>query len=106
MPKRNAAAQGRADANHAEIVKAYESLHCGVVDTHAMGGGFPDVLVHFGGYCAPVEIKTKRGKLNSAQERFLRDWRGPKIEIVRSSDDVISHVTRVRSLLAQMSVTL
>lgn len=87
------------DANHAEIVKTYELLHCGVIDTHGVGFGFPDILVHFGGYCAPVEIKTEDGDLSPSQTRFMRDWRGPAIEVVRTNDDVIAHVTRIRSRL-------
>ena len=102
---RNPAAQGRPDANHAELVAVYESLHCGVWDTHTLGFGFPDILVHFSGYCAPVEIKTADGELNEAQKRFIRDWKGPKVEVVRSVDDVIAHVTRVRKRLA-VGITL
>jgi len=94
---RNPAAQGRPDANHAEIVATYEALHCGVIDTHGQGFGFPDIIVHFSGYCAPVEIKTEEGKLRASQERFIRDWKGPKVEVVRTVDDVIAHVTRVRT---------
>ncbi len=84
------------DANHHSIVATYEQLGCGVIDTHGLGFGFPDILVHFLGYCAPVEIKTEDGELNSAQERFVRDWKGPKIFIVRTADDVIRHVTLIR----------
>ena len=84
------------DANHHSIVATYEQLGCGVIDTHGMGFGFPDIVVHFAGYCAPVEIKTEEGDLNSAQQRFVRDWKGPKIEVVRNTDEVIAHVTRIR----------
>jgi hypothetical protein len=97
---RNRAAQGRPDANHADLVKVYESLHCGVIDTHALGFGFPDIIVHFSGYCAPVEIKTPDGDLEPSQERFIRDWKGPKIRIVRTPDEVIAHVTEIRAKIA------
>jgi len=84
------------DSNHDALVKVYQSLHCGVIDTHAMGFGFPDLLVHFSGYCAPVEIKSEDGALEASQERFIRDWKGPKIEIVRTPDEVIAHVMGIR----------
>jgi len=84
------------DSNHDALVKVYQSLHCGVIDTHAMGFGFPDLLVHFSGYCAPVEIKSEDGALEASQERFIRDWKGPKIEIVRSPEEVIAHVMGIR----------
>jgi hypothetical protein len=90
------AAFARRDSNHDELVAVYESLHCGVIDTHAMGFGMPDILVHFSGYCCPVEIKSEDGQLEPSQQRFFRDWKGPKIEVVRSADDVVQHVTRIR----------
>ena len=89
------------DSNHDALVKVYQSLHCGVIDTHAMGFGFPDLLVHFSGYCAPVEIKSEDGALEASQERFIRDWKGPKIEIVRTPEEVIAHVQRVRAMKAR-----
>lgn len=100
---RNPAAQGRPDANHSAIVEAYEQLHCGVIDTHGQGFGFPDIIVHFSGYCAPVEIKTEDGKLRPSQERFIREWKGPKVEVVRTVDDVVAHVQRVRKGIAGFS---
>jgi hypothetical protein len=90
------AAFARRDSNHDEIVKVYESLGCGVVDLHAVKFGMPDILVHFMGYCCPVEIKSDDGDLEPSQHRFIRDWQGPRIEIVRTPDDVIRHVQRVR----------
>ena len=89
------------DSNHDALVKVYQSLHCGVIDTHSFGFGFPDLLVHFSGYCAPVEIKSEDGALEASQERFIRDWKGPRIEIVRSSDQVIDHVQRIRAKQAR-----
>jgi hypothetical protein len=97
---RNPARQGRPDANQAEIVKAYESVYAGVIDMHEVGFGFPDVLIHLSGWCGLREIKTADGELNDAQKRFMRDWKGPKIEIIRSVDDVIADVTRIRKRLA------
>ena len=90
------AAFARRDSNHDELVKVYLSLHCGVLDTHAMGFGMPDILVHFSGYCCPVEIKSQDGELEPSQVRFIREWKGPRIEVVRTPDDVIAHVTRIR----------
>jgi hypothetical protein len=89
------------DANHSELVECYQELHCGVIDTSSLGFGFPDILVHFSGYCAPVEIKTEDGKLSAKQERFIRDWKGPRIYVPKSRDDVIRHVQEVRQRLAK-----
>lgn len=94
------AAMGKMDQNHSEIVKAYEDMFCTVVDTHALGYGFPDLLVAFAGYCCPVEIKTEEGELNAAQRTFHRQWPGP-MRIVRAREDAIEHVTEVRKRLRQ-----
>jgi hypothetical protein len=101
MTARMPAAQGRRDANHAEIVKAFEDMFCGVVDTSKLGFGFPDITVHFAGYCCPVEIKTEDGELGAPQRTFLRDWKGPQIPIIRSRDEAIAFVTEIRKKLRQ-----
>jgi hypothetical protein len=97
---RNPAAQGRPDANQAEIVGVYESLFCGVIDTHKLGFGFPDILLHYSGWCGPREIKTEDGELNAAQRTFARDWKGPKIKIIRTMQQAIDDVQEVRRRMA------
>lgn len=93
---RNPAAQGRPDANHAEIVRQYETLFCSVRDTHAVGGGFPDLVVGIAGVTELVEIKTTDGELLPSQVTFNRDWRGRRVRVVRSVQDVIDHVIEIR----------
>jgi hypothetical protein len=39
------AAMGNRDANHADVQRWYEELWCLLHDTHALGGGFPDMVV-------------------------------------------------------------
>jgi hypothetical protein len=95
------AAQGNRDANHADVAKWYEELYCLVHDTHALGGGFPDMLIGIptrgGRILALVEVKSANGTLRASQERFLRDWGGRVLEVVQTRDDVFAHVERVRS---------
>jgi hypothetical protein len=90
------AAQGERDVNHAELAKVYEELFCSVIDTHALGFGFPDLVVGFAGQTELVEVKTEKGKATPAQERFTRDWRGSKVRIVRNRQEVVEHVLEVR----------
>lgn len=94
---RNPASQGRPDANHAEIVKCYKDLYCSVFETHHVGFGFPDLIVGIGGITDLVEIKNEDGKLRASQELFIKTWRGSKVQLVRTEQDVIDHVRRVRS---------
>jgi hypothetical protein len=91
------AAQGERDANHAEIVAAYEQMHCSVLDLSSLGFGCPDILVGAaGGALELVEIKTAHGRLSKSQNRFIRDWRGPKPKVVRSIGEAIDHASALR----------
>jgi hypothetical protein len=98
---RHAAAKGKPDANHGEIVAAYEELYCSVVDTHGQGFGFPDLVVGISGHTCLVECKTDEGELLLSQRRFQRDWRGSKVEVVRTREDVLKHVQRVRQRVSK-----
>lgn len=99
MPVSDYVYAAKQDANHAEIVKAYEELYCQVKDTHKVGGGFPDLVVKVGTRRGPVvalvEIKTADGTLSKSQERFISEW-GAVVEVVQTRDDVFAHVERVR----------
>lgn len=88
--------RGKRDGNHATIKRAYETLHCSVFDTADVANGFPDLVVGCGGVTALVEVKTARGELTEGQEEFIRYWRGAKVRIVRSANDVVQHVQDMR----------
>jgi hypothetical protein len=94
------AAMGNRDANHGQVTGWYESLYCKVHDTHAVGGGFGDLVVKIptkrGPVLAVVEVKTSDGTLRPNQERFIRDW-GSCVEVVQTREDVFAHVERVRA---------
>jgi VRR-NUC domain len=94
------AAMGNRDANHREITEAYEALYCIVQDTHAVGGGYPDLNVKIstrrGPVVALVEVKTRDGKLSPSQLRFIGEW-GSCVTVVQTRDDVFAHVERVRA---------
>lgn len=92
---RNPAAQGRCDANHAEVRGWYEQLFVHVVDTHTVGFGFPDFVISCAGAWDLVEVKTEKGEPTLAQLRFMRDAKA-KVVIVRDQQDVVEHVTRLR----------
>jgi VRR-NUC domain len=94
------AAMGNRDANHADVTQWYESLYCRVHDTHAVGGGFPDLVCRIptrrGAVVALVEVKTADGTLRPSQQRFVAEW-GACVEVVCTRDDVFNHVERVRN---------
>ncbi len=98
MSARARAAMGERDRNHVDIEGWYQELYCQVIDTHALGAGFPDMLVRIptgrGGILALVEVKTLDGVLSPSQKRFQRDFGA--VEVVRTREDVQHHVDRVR----------
>jgi hypothetical protein len=99
---RNPAAQGRPDANHADVVKWYQDCFCSVVDTHKLGFGFPDLVIGCAGLTELAEIKTEDGELLPSQRTFVKSWRGSKVTVIRTQDDVIAHVQRMRAKQARI----
>jgi len=100
MSARAKAARGVRDSNHSEIAAAYEELFCLVQDTSIVGGGFPDMVVRIptrrGPVVALVECKVVWGTLSIAQQSFAALW-GSACVLVRSRQDVLAHVERVRA---------
>jgi hypothetical protein len=86
----------RKDGNHNALAARYLELGCSCKDTSAIGGGFPDAIVGAAGITDFVEFKTAEGILEPAQVTFHRDWRGSKIWIVRTADEVLEHVMHMR----------
>jgi len=95
------AAMGKRDANHAELARVYESLGCSVVDTYMVGGGFGDMVIGCVGVTEIAEAKTDEGDLSAAQVSFAMRWRGSKIRVVRTQEDVIAHVKEIRKRIRQ-----
>lgn len=87
------------DANHDDVTGWYTELFCKVHDTHAVGGGFPDLVVKCPTKRGPqvllVEVKTADGTLRKSQERFVREW-GSCVTVVQTREEVFAHVERVR----------
>jgi hypothetical protein len=94
------AAMGNRDANHGQVTLWYEELYCTVVDTHAVGGGFGDLVVKIptkrGYQVKIVEVKTTDGRIRPSQARFAAEW-GDAVAVVQTREDVHAHVERVRA---------
>lgn len=93
----------RTDANHSEIINAFESLGCSVVDLSATAGaavrniGVADLLVGIAGVNELVENKVEKGKFSVSQIAFNQRWRGAQPHKVASVDDVIRLVQKIRT---------
>lgn len=90
----------RVDGNHTDIAEAYEKLGCRVRSTAALGFGFPDLVVAWGGVCALVEVKDgtlppSRRTLTDREEEFARDF---PVRLVTSPADVDEHVAALKRI--------
>jgi hypothetical protein len=88
--------RGHHDANHGEVAQFYRDLGCSVADTSAAGFGFPDITIGCVGITNLVEVKDADGNLSASQQRFMREWRGGPIAVVRSMEEAAAHVQRIR----------
>jgi hypothetical protein len=80
----------RIDANQSEIVAAARKAGASVLDLHNVGRDCPDILVGWNGNInLLVEVKSPRGRLSPGQKRFIRDWRGYPVYVVRSAEAMI-----------------
>lgn len=92
----------RRDANHDALVGVFEQLGCSVAQMHACGvAGFPDIAVGVVGRTWLVELKNPasgygRAGLNDNQSAFARDWRGGRIYVASTRDEVITMVQQWR----------
>ena len=87
----------RKDANHDELAAVYVELGCSCEDSSALGAGFPDAVVGAAGVTDFVEFKSPGGQLEPAQETFMARWRGSPVWVIRKRDDVLQHVSSMRT---------
>jgi hypothetical protein len=98
--------RGSRDANHLLIVAAFESIGCSTADLALAGvNGFPDLVVGCAGRTHLVEVKNPetsygRAGLNRDQSAFARDWRGGKVYVVETVEDVYALVQQWRKEIA------
>lgn len=76
------------DANHDTIAQAFKDHGASVIDTHALGDGFPDIVVGYRGFTALVEVKNGRNRLTDDERRARDNWLGGDWLIIRTVDEV------------------
>ncbi len=100
MAKHTGQRFSKRDANHPDVVRWYEELHCSVLDLYTLGNGCSDLLIGCGMVSNElVEVKSESGEESANQLRFRREWRGKAPRIVRTHGDVIAHVHEMRQRL-------
>lgn len=71
----------KVDANHGKIVAALRKAGASVFSGAALGQGFPDLIVGYGGRTFLCEVKDgskppSARKLTDDQVKFKADWKG------------------------------
>lgn len=75
------------DYNHDQVVEWFKNHGFGVIDSHMLGGGFPDLIVGRGGVMFLVEVKNPKRRiiLTKLQKEFHAEW---PVSIVSNHDDL------------------
>jgi Holliday junction resolvase len=82
----------RTDANHKEILDYCRKKGASAFSTHAIGKGFPDIVMGYEGRNYLLEVKDGRKapsqrKLTEAEVSFHQKWKGI-VHIVNSPIDI------------------
>jgi hypothetical protein len=83
----------KTDNNQKEIVAEFRRLGWEVIDTHCLGGGFPDVVIFKQGILNQclfhhfIEIKNGNAPYSPAEVEFMERYPG-LVTTVRSTQDV------------------
>lgn len=80
------------DHNQAEIVRALRDCGYQVLTMHAVGGGFPDLIVAKNERVWLLEVKQPKGRLTPHQVEFVKTWSGPPVYIVHSVAEALEAV--------------
>lgn len=76
----------RRDANEPEIISAL--LQMGFAVDRISGAGIPDLLLSRSGRWYVAEVKTAKGRLKPAQERFREQAQGP-VPVLKSAQEAV-----------------
>lgn len=88
----------KVDGNQAEIVQGLRDVGVAVYCAHAVGRGFPDLVVAFRGRVYLLEVKTADGELTLEQRRFFSEWKekaGASLRVVRTVEEALRAVGAV-----------
>ena len=87
---------GHHDENHAGLAAFLSRLGPEPIDLSRIGKGCPDLLWPFQGQTLLLEIKGEDGNLSPSQQRFIDEWRGGPLFVVRTEEDVMRAIRRVQ----------
>ena len=79
----------RADENQPVIVAALRKVGATVFSLHRVGAGCPDLLIGFRGSTFLLEVKEEKGALTLPQLRFMWEWNGDEVKVVRTVEQAL-----------------
>lgn len=80
----------RTDANQQEIVDALRKAGCRVQCTHAVGRGFPDLVVLTpDGLLVLLEVKMPGANLNRRERDWHAEWNHAPVFVVRLAEEAL-----------------
>lgn len=79
--------RSRVDGNQKEIAEFLRKAGFSVFHAHAVGHGFPDLVIGRNGVTWLAECKVSKGKFTDSQKRFYAQWRGAPVLVFRSLGD-------------------
>ena len=90
---------GRTDSNQSDIVKALRKAGATVQSLADVGGGCPDLLVGYFGYCILFEVKDgtlppSGRKLTPKEKAWHKSWNG-QVDIVETAEEAIAALRRL-----------
>lgn len=90
----------RTDGNHREVMEALRAAGATVKSAHAVGMGFPDLVVGFRGVNHLMEVKDgslplSRRQLTEMEQRFHDEWQGPCV-VVNSAEEALKAIGAVK----------
>jgi len=93
------------DANQKDIVAALRMVGASVAPCHAVGQGFPDLVVGYQGTNHLIEVKDPsqpkhRHELTPAQVKFHAEWSGP-IHKVFTAKEALTVIGALRGTINQ-----
>lgn len=98
--------KAKVDANQPLIVAAFRRMGCSVAHIHTVGKGVPDIIIAMkcktGTVCKLVEIKdgdkVKSARKLTYHEQVFHEYWQDDIPIIKSVDDAINLVNRLKML--------
>lgn len=92
---------GRRDKDHGAIRDGLRACGYSCEDNADAGNGKPDLIVGAYGKTLLLEVKSEKGKESDQQRRKRESWRGGPWVVVKTLEEAIVEVGRLRHVEAR-----